>query len=111
MLKTMSGFFREQSRKVEGRSWALKLLTLLLTLFLLLSFSLSAFAWPRKYSIRDLDEHPVPGVSGNSRYFVIFQSGNGFIIISVYLKSSGISIETTKEKQSVSPHKNGQVSE
>ena len=119
MLKTPSGLFRAftpslvegQSRKVKGRSWAFKLLTLLLTLLLLLSLSFSAFARRPNHlrNSRDLDEQPHPGGVGNSKYFVVLKTVYGFVLIPVFIKSCNVSNNDTGEKPSASPRANESI--
>lgn len=110
MLKTPSGLFRAQSRKVKGRSWAHKLLTLLLTLFLLLSFSLSAFAWPAKYLIRDLDETGYPQLKSVRLLVIPFGlSRTYFVIVRIESKSRIVSDTDSDLKQSKSPQVDEQI--
>ena len=120
MLKTLSGLFRAftpslvegQSRKVKGRSWAFKLSTLLVTVFLLHSFLLPSFCFGDwHYPTRELDENGLPGVQGNFKYIVVLQSGYGFFMIPIFVKLVGTSAKATSEKKSSTPRKNGPVAE
>ncbi len=90
------------------RPLAFKLLTLLLTIFLLLSFSLSAVALPIRYLLatRDLDESPWPRAFGNSSFFIVIKTTNGFILMPVFIKSSTVSNTVTQEKPVSSSGKN-----
>ena len=99
---------------IEARSLALKLFTLLLALFLLLSFSAPAFALPQRYylAIRgELDEHSVPGAQSNFRYLVVWQSVNGIMLIPVFMKPAKASTESITKGQLSSPQKNGRAVE
>ena len=90
------------------RPLAFKLLTLALTVFLLLSFSLSAFALPIRYwlATRDTDDQPWPRAFRNSSYFIVVKTTNGFVLIPVFIKSSNVSNTITQEKQGSSSGKN-----
>ena len=90
------------------RPLAFKLLTLALTVFLLLSFSLSAFALPVRYwlATRDLDEQPYPGAARNSTYYIVIKTSYGFVLIPVFVKSSNVSNTVTQEKPASSSGKN-----
>ncbi len=90
------------------RPLAFKLLTLLLTIFLLLSFSLSAFALPIRYwlATRDLDEQPYPHAYRNSSYFIVIKTAYGFVLMPVFVKPSNVSITVTEEKATLSSRKN-----
>ncbi len=83
------------------RPLAFKLLILLLTIFLLLSFSLSVFARPyREWLVRkDLEEQPWPGAARNSSYFMVIKTAYGFVLLPVIVnKSSKVSNTITEEK-------------
>lgn len=90
------------------RPLAFKLLTLALTVFLLLSFSLSAFALPIRYwlATRDADENPWPGAAHNSSIFIVIKTTNGYMLMPVFVKSSKVSNTVTQEKQISSSGKN-----
>lgn len=90
------------------RPLAFKLLTLALTVFLLLSFSLSAFALPIRYwlATRDADENPWPGAAHNSSIFIVIKATNGYMLMPVFVKSSKVSNTVTQEKQISSSGKN-----
>jgi hypothetical protein len=90
------------------RPLAFKLLTFALTLFLLLSFSLSAFALPIRYwlAIRDLDEQPYPGAVRNTRYFIILKTAQGFVLIPIFVKSGNVSNTVTEDKTIIPSRKN-----
>ncbi len=90
------------------RPLAFKLLTLLLTIFLLLSFSLSAVALPIRYLLatRDLDEQPYPGVFRNGTYFIVIKTANGYMLMPIFVKSSKVSNTVSQEKSGSSSGKN-----
>lgn len=90
------------------RPLAFKFLTLALTMFLLLSFSLSAFALPLRYwlATRDVDEQPYPAASRNATYFVVLKTTYGIVLIPVFVKSGKISNAITPEKSGFSSGKN-----
>lgn len=90
------------------RPLAFKLLILALTVFLLLSFSLSAFAMPVRYwlVIQDTDEHPWPTAAGNSNYFIIIKTAFGIVLLPVLVKSTPVSNTTAAEKPNSSSSKN-----
>lgn len=90
------------------RPLAFKLLTLALTVFLLLSFSLSAFALPIRnwLATRDVDEQPYPAASGNVTYFVVLKTTYGIVLIPVFVKSGKVSNAVTPEKSTSSSGKN-----
>ena len=81
------------------RPLTFKLLTLLLTIFLLLSFSLSAFALPiRNWLVMQGDEQPWPGVVSNSSYFIVIKTAYGFVLMPVFVKSGKASNTVAEEK-------------
>jgi len=90
------------------RPLAFKLLTLLLTIFLLLLFSLSAFARPPMYwlATRDLDEQPHPHAFRSSSYFAVIKTTYGFVLMPVFVKSSKVSNTAAEEKPNASPRAN-----
>lgn len=94
------------------RSLAFKLFTLLLTLFLLLSFSAPAFALPIRYwlAVQDLDEHPVPHAMA-ARYFIIplGWSGSYLVIFQIKRKASTVSEEVSTTKPSDSPRIDAEI--
>ena len=79
---------------------AFKLLTLALTLFLLLSFSLSVFAMPIRVwlATRDTDEQPYPAASRQTGYFIVFKTTYGFMLIPVYVRPVSTSTSGTAQK-------------
>ncbi len=93
------------------RPLAFKLLTLLLTIFLLLSFSLSAFALPIRYwlATRDLDEQPYPQAYRNASYFIVIKTSFGFVLMPIFVKSGSVSSTATEEKPAPSSRKNEAV--
>ena len=90
------------------RPLAFKLLTLALTIFLLLSFSLSAFALPIRIwlATRDVDEQPYPQAYKNASYFVVLKTAYGYVLMPVFVKSSKVSNAVTPEKSGFSSGKN-----
>ena len=90
------------------RPLAFKILTLALTVFLLLSFSLSAFALPIRYylAVRDLDEQPYPQAYRNVGYFIVIKTANGYLLMPVFVKSSKVSKAVSQEKSDSSSGKN-----
>lgn len=93
------------------RPLVFKLLTLLLTMFLLFSFSLSAFARPPRewLASRDLDEHPHPHFFRNSSYFKVIKTAYGFVLMPVFAQSSQVSTSATVEKSTNSKRANEAV--
>ena len=88
-----------------------KILTLLLALFFLLSFSLPTFALDPNRTLglkKQLDEHPNPDVAGHPRYFVILTYGNSFLTAPIFIKSVRL-LKAPVTKQSLSPRENGNV--
>ena len=90
------------------KSRVLRLLTLLLTVFLLLSFTLSAFARRPNYlrKSRDLDEQPYPAAFGKTSYFIVLKTSYGFVLFPVFVKPSKVSNAITEEKQTTSSRTN-----
>ncbi len=86
-----------------------KLLTLVITtLFVLLSFSLSAYALPIRYwlATRDADEQPYPAASPNTSYFIVLKTAFGFVLIPIFVKSSRIANSVAAQKSSDSRRAN-----
>ena len=92
---------------VEGRSWAFKLFTLLLTAFLLLLYSVPAFAIPMRYYLvnQDLDENPWPHARkyASCYYVVISLPSGNFILLPIFVKSKASSEKSSDAKTSGSP--------
>lgn len=90
------------------RPLALKILTLALTVFLLLSFSLSAFALPIRYwlATRDLDEHPHPHAFRNASFYIVIQTSYGYVLIPVFVKTKNVSNTVAEQKPTSTSIKN-----
>lgn|GEM_PF-4055984 len=90
------------------RPCASKIFTLALTVFLLLSFSLSAFALPIRYwlATRDLDEQPYPQAYRHASYFVVIKTSYGIIVMPVFVKSNGASTAVSEDKTTPTSLKN-----
>lgn len=88
------------------RSLACKLLTLLLALFLLLSFSAPAFALPMRYwlAVQDVDEIPHPHAMKYATFYVVISlPTGGFMLFPIVVKSKTASEKSSDVKTSGSP--------
>jgi hypothetical protein len=89
------------------RPLAFKLLTLVLTIFLLLSFLLSIPVFAKgRLRAPDVDEQPWPAAARNLYYFAVIKTASGFVLIPVFVKSGSVANTATQEKQSSSSGKN-----
>lgn len=90
------------------RPLTFKLLTFALTLLLLLSFSLLAFALPERYWLvrQELDEQPYPHAASNTTYFIVLKTTYGLILIPIFVKTGSASNSDIAQKQNDSRRAN-----
>jgi hypothetical protein len=82
---------------------------------LLLLFSAPAFGvnWteprPTKREMlqKEVDEQPAPHVSSKPRYFLLFQSTNGFWVMSIFSQAASVSAKSLTPKSSNPAQTNG----